>query len=211
MERKIVSGTMLTLLLIGMLTLAFKIQTVETEPTTIIVPDNYPTVQEAVNAANPRDIIFIRSGTYEESSYTLTIYSSPLGVTFTVDGVSRTTPWSGIYTEGTSVSVVMPETHMGYIVPYDLYVWSHWLEDGDTNRTKTFALTTNTTWTGVSRFIADINGNGVVDIFDVVIAALAFGSKPEDPNWNPLLDLNQDRIIDIFDFVVIAVNFGKTW
>jgi len=65
--------------------------------------------------------------------YTLTIYSSPTGVTFTVDGVSHTTPWSGIYIEGASVSLVMSETHDGY-------VWSHWLEDGDTNRIKTVTM-----------------------------------------------------------------------
>jgi len=75
-------------------------------------------------------------------SYTLTIYSSPSGVTFTVDGVSRTTPWSAIYSEGASLSLVMPETHDGY-------VWSYWLEDGDINRTKTVTLNTNVTLTGV--------------------------------------------------------------
>lgn len=36
----------------------------------------------------------------------------------------------------------MPETHDGYI-------WSHWLEDGDTSRTKTITLLGTTTWTGV--------------------------------------------------------------
>ena len=74
--------------------------------------------------------------------YTLTIYSSPTGVTFVVDVVSRTTPWSGIYSEGASVSLVMPETHDGY-------VWSHWLEDGDTNRIKTVTMDTDITLTGV--------------------------------------------------------------
>ena len=73
---------------------------------------------------------------------TLTIYSSPSGVIFTVDGVSRTTPWSGTYSEAASVSLVMPETHDGY-------VWSYWLEDGDTNRTKTVTMDTDITLTAV--------------------------------------------------------------
>jgi len=47
-------------------------------------------------------------------SYALTICSLPTGVTFTVDGVSCTTPWSETYSEGTSVSLVMPETQGGY-------------------------------------------------------------------------------------------------
>ena len=75
-------------------------------------------------------------------SYTLTIHSSPTGVTFTVDGVSRTTPWSGTYSEGASLSLVMPESHDGY-------EWSHWDEDGDPNRIKTVTLDTNITLTAV--------------------------------------------------------------
>ncbi len=35
-------------------------------PTTIRVPTDYPTIQEAINAANPRDTIFVSSGTYYE-------------------------------------------------------------------------------------------------------------------------------------------------
>jgi hypothetical protein len=62
--------------------------------------------------------------------------------TFTVDTVSRTTPWSGTYIEGTSVSLVMPKTHDGY-------VFSHWLEDGDPSRMKTVTMNTNITLTGV--------------------------------------------------------------
>jgi len=35
-------------------------------PRTIIVPDDYPTIQEAINAANPGDTISVGSGTYYE-------------------------------------------------------------------------------------------------------------------------------------------------
>lgn len=55
----------------------------------------------------------------------------------------------------------------------------------------------------------DTNGDKIVDIFDVVIAASAFGSRPGDPNWNSIADLYQDGLIDIFDLVIIGVNFGK--
>ena len=66
MEKKVVSGIMLTLLLIGMLTLAFNVQHVKTEPTTIVVPDDHPTIQEAINSAQSGDTIFVRSGKYNE-------------------------------------------------------------------------------------------------------------------------------------------------
>ncbi len=65
----------------------------------------------------------------------------------------------------------------------------------------------------------DLNEDGVVDIVDIVICALAFGSaaedNPETPwnetrNWNPIADLNSDAIIDIVDLVIIAIHFGET-
>jgi len=59
--------------------------------------------------------------------------------------------------------------------------------------------------------IGDINIDRIVNIQDVVIAALAFGSRPEDPNWNPKADFNGDSIINIIDLVFIGINFGKRW
>jgi len=75
--------------------------------------------------------------------YTLTIYSSPTEVTFTVDGVSPTTPWSGTYSENTSVSLIVPET---YTVGDARYYWNQW-SDGNTGRSRTVTMTTNITLT----------------------------------------------------------------
>jgi len=55
----------------------------------------------------------------------------------------------------------------------------------------------------------DINGDGIVDVFDLRICAKAFGSKPENINWNPLVDLNNDGLIDIFDLRKIAKYYGE--
>jgi parallel beta-helix repeat protein len=79
---------------------------------------------------------------WDSPSYNLTIHSSPTGVTFIADGVPLTTPWSGIYSKGASVGLVLPET-------YDGYVWSHWLEDGDPNRTKAVTMDKNITLTAL--------------------------------------------------------------
>jgi len=56
----------------------------------------------------------------------------------------------------------------------------------------------------------DFNNDGIIDIFDLVRMALAFGSVPGMPNWDPYVDLNQDGLIDIFDLVVVALRFGET-
>ena len=71
----------------------------------------------------------------------LTVTSSPItGITFTIDGVPQTTPYTGWLFEG-FYTLEMPETYNGY-------VWSYWLEDGDTNRIKTINLP-GTIWTAV--------------------------------------------------------------
>jgi len=67
--RKTVSVIMLFLLLASTLTLAFKIQPVKAESGTIIVPDNYSTIQGAINAASPSDTIIVRDGTYTENIF----------------------------------------------------------------------------------------------------------------------------------------------
>ncbi len=67
MLKKTVTGMMLFLLLVSTLTLAFNIQPVKAEPVTIIVPDDYPTIQTAVNAAVLDDTIIVRAGTYVEN------------------------------------------------------------------------------------------------------------------------------------------------
>jgi hypothetical protein len=58
--------------------------------------------------------------------------------------------------------------------------------------------------------MGDITGDGIVDIFDIVIIATAFGSTPSDPNWDSRADLNGDGKVNIIDAVTLAINFGKT-
>jgi hypothetical protein len=58
--------------------------------------------------------------------------------------------------------------------------------------------------------IGDIDGNGIVDIFDAIKCGSAFGSKPGDANWNALADLNHDNVVDIFDAIMLGAHFGQT-
>jgi hypothetical protein len=66
-------------------------------------------------------------------------------------------------------------------------------------------------------YIADINGDGKVDICDVTLAASQYMKKPGDSDYNITIvsraDLAPpyDGIINILDLVTIAAYYGKTY
>ncbi len=62
---------------------------------------------------------------------------------------------------------------------------------------------------GAVTIAGDINGDGKVDIFDVIALGRSFGTAISNPNWNPNADLNADGTVDLLDAVILASNFGK--
>jgi hypothetical protein len=54
----------------------------------------------------------------------------------------------------------------------------------------------------------DINGDGKDNLTDLVLFALAYGSKPGDPNWNPNADIKGDGIVDLYDLYYLAKNYN---
>jgi hypothetical protein len=62
----------------------------------------------------------------------------------------------------------------------------------------------------VPTLIGDLNFDGIVDIFDALVLANAFGSSPGDPHWNILADINHDGTVDIYDAILLANHFGET-
>lgn len=57
----------------------------------------------------------------------------------------------------------------------------------------------------------DVNQDGIVDISDLYQVALAYGSQPGDPNWDPACDVNSDDIVDISDLYGVALHYGETY
>lgn len=61
------------------------------------------------------------------------------------------------------------------------------------------------------KIVGDVNGDGAVDIFDLVLAADAYGSVIGDPDYNPEADVAPNcGIVDIFDIVTITSRYGQS-
>jgi hypothetical protein len=56
--------------------------------------------------------------------------------------------------------------------------------------------------------IGDVNGDGIVNILDVVMASRIYDSHRGSPNWNPVCDFNGDGRINILDLVTIIIYYG---
>jgi len=110
-KRKVVSGIMLTLLLLSMLKMAFDTPLVKAEPTTITVPDDYPTIQEAINAANLGDTIYVLNGTYHENIV--------VNKTVSLVGEDRSTTIIDGSNSGTVVYISANNVHVsGFMIQY---------------------------------------------------------------------------------------------
>jgi len=58
---------------------------------------------------------------------------------------------------------------------------------------------------------ADVDANGEINIIDLLITARAYGSTPENLDWNEEADINKDDIINIMDLFLIAKVFGEIY
>jgi len=60
--------------------------------------------------------------------------------------------------------------------------------------------------------LLDINGDGIVDIVDLTIVALALWSEPGDENWDPRADIAEPYgLIDIVDIVMVSIHLWETY
>jgi hypothetical protein len=57
---------------------------------------------------------------------------------------------------------------------------------------------------------SDLNKDLKVDIQDMTIVAVAYGSKSGDPNWNSIADVDKNGVVNIIDISMVAKDYGKT-
>ncbi len=93
---------------------------------------------------------------------------------------------------------------------YTLQKWENVTVHVDTVNNVAYGETTDlSTFTLAIPLLGDINKDGTVDIYDAIILASAFGSKPGSPNWNLNADINNDGNVDIYDAIILAKNYGN--
>jgi len=59
--------------------------------------------------------------------------------------------------------------------------------------------------------IGDVDGDGAVNIYDLIRAGNALGSYVGEPQYDERADINNDGVIDIYDLIIIGLHFGESY
>ncbi|MDH7564438.1 MAG: hypothetical protein QHH24_06140 [Candidatus Bathyarchaeota archaeon] len=57
--------------------------------------------------------------------------------------------------------------------------------------------------------LSDVNCDGRVDLKDVALTTVAYGSYKDGPCWNACCDVNNDGLVDLKDVFIVCTNYGK--
>jgi len=57
-------------------------------------------------------------------------------------------------------------------------------------------------------WLTDVDGDGDINIYDVIYLVGRYGSEQGDPKYDPLLDFNQNGKIGIYDVVISVNSYG---
>jgi len=133
-----------------------------------------------------------------EQTSTFTVTSSTLGAS---EGVQNQQTTEKFYTDGTYTSS-FKFPRIGRTGTYTIYVSSQYEEQ---------TIFSNMAFPVV--LIGDVNDDGWVEMMDFYFASLAYGSHPEDPNWDPRCDIypwpDGDGVVEMMDFWTISKHYGE--
>jgi hypothetical protein len=95
------------------------------------------------------------------------------------------------------------------------YILSRGIKYGEVTLTATGKLNDETMFEGNSvirvRMPGDASCDGRVDVKDVMIVVMVYGTSAGVPSWNRLADLNEDGKVDVRDVASVCANYGRTY
>lgn len=83
-------------------------------------------------------------------------------------------------------------------------MWVTWVTNRDDQPDGNWEIYYRTSLAG------DVNEDGIVDIADLSLVGIAYGSFEGEPQYNPDADINKDGIIDIWDITIVCIYYGET-
>lgn len=230
--KRIVLSVLLSLLLIGVPTVASNIRPVKAEASLVLemeISNTTITIGKKINITlvlkNVGNTTYSATFTHGPEPQFNSYYFTPSDIAFCYpyppiiwipviidviiepgENITRTLKWD-LYKE---------DIHTGLRYPpppgnYNLYGWC------DLTHSGIFGIIGNDLFIPVTVVgdwwsTADINYDFTVDIFDIVLVASAYGSTPSSPNWNPHCDIAEPYgVINIFDLVTIAASYGEKY
>ncbi|MDH5462488.1 MAG: dockerin type I domain-containing protein [Candidatus Bathyarchaeota archaeon] len=166
-------------------------------------------------------------GTYQVS-YTVSILINPvLEVLAKQNGISLTT--GDVYIDGHLVGYTGSKFPVA-VGTHSVFVNDFWEGGGTGNRYSFKYYSYDSTryypnpatwsivedWTVTAQFnkkycAGDVDGNGIVDLYDILFVRNTFGSKRGDPNWDSRADVIYDGIIDVLDALTVKQNLGSRY
>ncbi len=168
-----------------------------------------PTLHLSVTPSTDLAVTGWQGGPFEVNSvtYTLANASSSESLPWTAAGtqawvsVSKT---SGTLAPGGTDTVVVSLNTAANDLPVGAYsdtVTFTNTANGNGNTTRSVSLS-------IPDPTGDFNGDGHVDVVDLLIFVAAWGTRPADASWNAACDLNDDRYVDDTDKQVFLLAYG---
>lgn len=142
------------------------------------------------------DVVAMNRGNMTQETFNVTLYANS-----TIIGTETVTldPWTNItLTFYWNTSDLTPCNNFtiwaeASTVPYEINLENNIYYDG---------------WVKI-KMIGDVNGDGQIDVLDIVAITSIYGAHEGDPNWNPEADLAPPwGVIDILDLVTCSSRYG---
>ncbi|MEM3579644.1 MAG: CARDB domain-containing protein [Candidatus Bathyarchaeia archaeon] len=143
------------------------------------------------------EVVAMNRGNMTTETFNVTLYAGTIKV-----GVQTVTlaPWTNTtLTFNWNTSGLTPCSNLtawaeASPVPYEINLENNIYHDG---------------WVKI-KMIGDVNGDGVIDILDIVAITISYSTHEGDPNWNPDADIAPPwGFINILDLVTCSSKYGQ--